>query len=205
MGYYFANILALIIVLYRISIGAKGGLFNEFSNLINFLFSMGISFTLFNSVGSYIQSYLCPNKNYALLIAFWLIFILVFLVVWVIKGLLLSKIYLLTRKKEIPFPPLLDRVGGATCGMLLGLVFLSTVVMSFYIAPLSESTYSSIQKDGEMIFNVGEIWPRSYSAFTRSLPSGDEFDWEKFLNEYKFEEVEEKDVGDTSLEKEDGS
>jgi len=204
MGYYIVNIVALIIVVYRISIGAKGGLFSECSNLINFLFSMGISFTLFNSVGSCIYKYVYPNKDYALLIAFWLVFALVFLWMWMIKVHLFARVYSFTGKETIPFPSFLDRVGGAVCGMLLGLILLSTIAMSLYLAPCSERTYSNMQKDGKMIFSIDEIWPRSYSTFTRFVPSGDEFDWEEFLNEYKLAKVEEGDVSDTSLEEEDG-
>lgn len=177
---YALNLSILAVIVYRIYVGMKEGLFNEFINLVNFLFSAGMSFTLFRSLSPYVYKYIFPNEEYAPFIAFWALFILFISIVWSIKQLFLSKIFSMTKEKAIHLFMPVDKIGGAICGILLGLNLMSWVIISLYLTPVTNNLYN-LREEGKIIFKVDERWVKTYSRFT-------EFDWKEFLDTLKPEE-----------------
>ena len=190
MNYYIINLLVVGVVIYRILIGAKGGLFNEFINLINVFFSAGMSLILFRPISVYFREFLVPSERIALIITFWGLFFLFYLILWLVKQLSVSKIYTLIKEEGIAFPFFIDKVGGLICGILLSTVLLSSIFISLYIAPATKDIYN-LRKQGKIIFNVDEVLPRGYSILTRILPEEERFDWKEFMNSLE-EENEEK-------------
>ena len=153
------------------------GLFNELINLVNFLFSAAISFILFRSLGPCVFKYIFPNEEYALLIAFWASFVIFISILWSIKQLFFAKIYSMTKEKTIHFLTLIDKTGGAICGVLLGLNLMSCILISLYIAPATNNLYNLHEED-KIIFKTDEKWVKTYSGFT-------DFDWKEFLDTLK--------------------
>ncbi len=166
---YLLNLSILAVIIYRIYIGIKEGLFNEFINLVNFLFSARISFTLSRSLGPYVYKYIFPNEEYALLIAFWASFVIFISILWSIKQLFFSKIYSMTKEKTIHFFTLIDKIGGAICGILLGMNLMSCIIISLYIAPATKNLYNLDEKD-KIIFKTVEFRLKTYN------------DWKEFLD-----------------------
>ena len=70
---YLLNLLILAVITYRIFIGIQEGLFNEFVNLVNFLFSASMSFIIFRSLQPNVYKYILPDERYAFLISFWVL------------------------------------------------------------------------------------------------------------------------------------
>ncbi|HIE44055.1 MAG TPA: CvpA family protein [Candidatus Omnitrophica bacterium] len=204
MSFYIFNLLILIPLIYRIAIGAKGGLFSECINLVNLLFSAGMSFTLLKPTGAYVQRYLCPEKNYALIIAFWGLFIFFFSILWISKQLFLSKVYTMAKKGTVPFPVFIDRTGGAICGLFLGMVLVSTIIISLYTAPVTRETYQLRKKD-KIIFNLDEAFPRAYSAFTKRLVPGGRFDWRRYMRELEYPKEESSEQTESMEQKKEES
>lgn len=180
---YILNLIILLIILYRIFIGVEGGLFNEFINLINFLFSAGMSFILFRTLSPYVYKYILPNEDYALFIALWILFVLFISALWSIKQVFFSKIYSMTREKTIHLLTPIDKIGGAICGIIFALYLMSFIIVSLYIAPGTKSLYTLHERD-KIIFKTDELWLKKYSGFTG-------FDWEEFLNTLKPKQIEE--------------
>jgi len=195
--YYVFNLSVLIILLYRVSIGWKGGLFNESTNIAAFFFSSGMSITFFERVGDMVNNYFCPDKNIAMLVSLWLIFMVILTVLWITKSCLMEKVFQSTREKEIPFPQPLNKLGGAVCGLVLGTLILSFFILSLHIAPLSQEFYEATHlKEGEVLLHVDEFLPRGYAAVVKKLPPpAGEFDWQAFLTKYRWkqEELEEQE------------
>jgi uncharacterized membrane protein required for colicin V production len=188
--YYILNLSILTILLYRVSIGWKGGLFNESTNLVIFLFSSGLTIAFFEPLGSLLNSYFCPNRDLSALIALWLIFIAAFTGIWILKSYLMEKVFRATRQRTIPFPKPLDRLGGAACGLALGTLILGLLISSLYIAPLSEDFYAAARlKDSEVLFHLDEVIPRSYGAVMRKLPPQARFGNTDFLSNYRREKT----------------
>jgi uncharacterized membrane protein required for colicin V production len=183
---YILNISIILVIIYRIYIGISEGLFNEFINLINFLFSAGISFTIFRSFAPYISKYIFPDEQYALIIAFWTIFMLSMSVLWSIKQLCFAKIYSATKEKTIPFLALVDKTGGAICGILLAMNLASCIIISLYIAPATKSLYN-LREEDKIIFKTDEAYLKTYNKFIG-------FNWQEFLEELKPEEPPEEEV-----------
>ena len=174
---YLLNLSILAVIIYRIYIGIKEGLFNEFINLVNFLFSAGMSFTIFRPLGPYVYKYIFPNEEYALVIAFWISFILFISIVWSIKQLFLSKLYSTTKEKRVHFFTAIDKVGGVICGIILGLNLMGFIIISLYIAPITKNLYN-LREEEKIIFKTDERWLKTYSGFT-------DFDWKEFLDTLK--------------------
>lgn len=177
---YILNLLIIAVIAYRIYIGISGGLFNEFINLINFLFSAGISFTVFQSLMPFISKYIVPDEKYALLIAFWMVFILSISILWAIKQWVFSKIYSMTKEKTVMFFSPVDKICGAICGILLAINFASCIIISLYIAPATKVLYNLHEED-KVIFKTDEAYLKTYNKFIS-------FDWQEFLEELKPEE-----------------
>lgn len=182
---YILNLLIIAVILYRIYIGIKEGLFNESINLVNFLFSAGISFIVFRSLAPYISKYIFPDEKYALLIAFWAIFLLLISVLWSVKQLLFSKIYSKTKERTVSFFAPVDKIGGAICGIILGLNLMSCVIISLYIAPATKSLYN-LREEDKIIFKTDEAYLKTYNKFI-------DFNWQEFLDDLKPEEPPEED------------
>jgi uncharacterized membrane protein required for colicin V production len=193
--YYILNLSILIILLYRVSIGWKGGLFNESTNLVIFLFSSSLTIAFFEPLGSLIGSYFCPDRDLSALITLWLIFIVTFTGIWIFKSYFMEKVFRATRQRTVPFPKPMDRLGGAACGLVLGTLILGLLISSLYIAPLSEDFYAAVRlKDGEVLFHLDEVIPRGYAAMIQKLPPQARFGNTDFLSKYGREtmtEVEE--------------
>ena len=188
--YYILNLSILTILLYRVSIGWKGGLFNESTNLVIFLFSSGLTIAFFEPLGSLLNSYFCPNRDLSALIALWLIFVAAFTGIWILKSYFMEKVFRATRQRTIPFPKPLDRLGGAACGLALGTLILGLLISSLYIAPLSEDFYVAARlKDSEVLFHLDEVIPRSYGAVMRKLPPQARFGNTDFLSNYRREKT----------------
>jgi len=183
---YILNLSIIAIILYRIYIGISERLLNEFINLINFLFSAGISFTVFRSLAPFISKYIFPNEQYALLIAFWAVLILSISILWSIKQLCFSKIYSMTKERSIRFFSLIDKIGGAICGILLAINLASCIIISLYIAPATKSLYN-LREEDKIIFKTDEAYVKTYSKFI-------DFNWGEFLEELKPEEPPEEEV-----------
>ena len=174
MIYSFVNLFLIIVIIYRITIGAKGGLFNEFINFINLFFASGMSLALFKGMSVYIRNYLIPDEREALVISFWIIFFILFLILWILKQFLFVKIYTLTKERKIHFPFVIDKIGGALFGILLSSILLSNIFISLYILPFTNSIYN-LHKKGRIVFKIDESLPRAYALLTR-------FDWRNFMN-----------------------
>lgn len=199
--YYIFNLSILTILLYRVSIGWKGGLFNESTNLAIFLFSSSLTIAFFEPLGSLLNSYFCPNKDLSALIALWLIFIAAFTGIWILKSSLMEKVFRATRQRTVPFPKPLDRLGGAACGLALGTLILGFLISSLYIAPLSENFYAAVHlKDGEVLFHLDEIIPRGYGAAMRELPPQARFGNTDFLSNYRREKTTSAEEDEEGLE-----
>jgi uncharacterized membrane protein required for colicin V production len=181
---YALNISILIIIIYRLFIGMKGGLFNESFNFVNFIFSAGMSFTLFQSLGPFVYNYIFPDEKYALAIAFWASFFVFLSALWGVKQVVFSKIYSLLKDRTISFHPVVDKAGGAIFGLLLGINLVGYMLISLYIMPVTNSLYN-LREENKVIFKVDEKWLKTYSGFTS-------LEWEKFLDTLKPEEKEEK-------------
>ncbi len=182
---YILNLSIVVVTAYRIYIGISEGLLNEFVNLINFLFSAGMSFTLFQSLAPYIFKYIFPDEQYALLIAFWAIFTFSLLPLWSIKQLFFSKIRSKTKEKTIYFFTLIDKIGGAICGIILGLNLMSCIIISLYIAPATNSIYN-LREEDKIIFKADEAYVKTYNKFIG-------FKWQEFLDTLKPEEPPEEE------------
>ncbi len=204
--YYILNLSVLTILLYRVSIGWKGGLFNESTNLATFLFSSGLAVAFFEPLGSLLNSYFCPDRDLSALIALWLIFIAVFTGIWTLKSYFMEKVFRATRRRTVPFPKPLDRLGGAACGLVLGTLILGLLISSLYIAPLSEDFYAAARlKDGEVLFYLDEIIPRSYAAVMQKLPPQARFGNTDFLSNYKRKNTTEAEEDGEESETREGS
>lgn len=183
---YILNISIIVIIAYRIYIGVSEGLLNEFINLINLLFSAGLSFTIFQSLAPFIAKYIFPDAQYALIIAFWSIFILTVSVLWSLKQVFFFKIYSMTKQKTISFFTPIDKIGGAICGILVALNLVSCMIISLYIAPATKSLYN-LREEDKIIFKTDEAYLKTYNKFIS-------FNWQEFLEGLKPEEPPEEEV-----------
>ena len=82
----------------------------------------------------------------------------------------------MTKEKPVPLPILVDKIGGAICGIILALKIMGCIIIFLYIAPVTKDLYS-LHKEGKIIFKTDEKWV-----------SFKKFDWENFLNNLKPEE-----------------
>ena len=105
----------------------------------------------------------------------------------------MEKALLSTYEKRILFPKLLDKLGGAICGLTLGALMSSFFILSLYIAPLPNDFYEKTRIKDEVLFYMDEFLPRSYGVI--------EFNWDDFLNKYK--EVTQEDSDEKGKEKEE--
>jgi hypothetical protein len=128
----------------------------------------------------YISKYIFPDEQYALVIAFWTVFILIVSALWALKQVFFLKIYSKTKEKTISFFPPVDKIGGAICGILLALNLTSCVIVSLYIAPVTKNLYNLRQED-KIIFRADEAYLKTYNKFIS-------FDWREFMDGLKPEE-----------------
>lgn len=175
---YTLNLIIILIITYRIFIGVDFGLFNEFINLVNFLFCAGISLILFRTLSPYIHRYICPNESYARFISLWVLFLFFISILWSVKQFFFFKIHSMTNEKTIPFPIIFDKIAGAIIGIIFGINLISFILVSLYIAPATNHLYRLHEKD-KIIFKTEERFPRTVHWFYR------DFDWEEFLHSLK--------------------
>ena len=183
---YILNISIIVIIAYRIYIGMSEGLLNEFINLINFLFSAGLSFTIFQSLAPFISKYIFPDEQYALIIAFWAIFIVTISILWSLKQIFFSKIHSMTKQKTVYFFMPMDKIGGAICGILVAINLISCIMISLYIAPATKNLYH-LREEDKIVFKADEAYLKTYNKFIS-------FSWQEFLEGLKPEEPPEEEV-----------
>lgn len=194
--FYILNLCIVLTILYRISIGWKRGLFNESTNLAIFLFSSGLSIAFFEVFAGVIRHYFCRNEDISIVISFVSILIGTFAILWVLKFNLMEKALLSAYEKRILFPKLLDKLGGAICGLTLGALMLSFFILSLYMAPIPNDFYEETRIKNEVLFHLDEFLPRSYGAMLQIPFFQAEFNYEDFLNKYRkvvLEDLEEKE------------